>query len=131
MNDFGTELARLMGARGVGVRELARRVHYNAGHISNLRNGRARPSPELAADLDVALGADGSLAVLAPPPSRPQAADDSAGETGLIELARQAEVSDLGGGTIELLQGAADGLCRQSSPPGPAPGWATGRRQVP
>lgn len=64
MSEFGTELARLMATRGIGVRELARRAHYNAGHISNLRNGRARPSPELATDLDAALGADGSLAAL-------------------------------------------------------------------
>jgi transcriptional regulator with XRE-family HTH domain len=48
MSDFGSELARLMAARGVGVRELGRQVHYNPGHISNLKNGRARPSPELA-----------------------------------------------------------------------------------
>ncbi len=64
MSEFGTELARLMATRGIGMRELARRAHYNAGHISNLRNGRARPSPELATDLDAALGADGSLAAL-------------------------------------------------------------------
>ena len=38
MSDFGTELARLMTARGVGVRELARMVPCNPGHISNLRS---------------------------------------------------------------------------------------------
>ena len=48
MSDFGTELARLMTARGLGVRELARMVPCNPGHISNLRSGKARPSPELA-----------------------------------------------------------------------------------
>ena len=48
MSDFGTELARLMAARGLGVRELARMVPCNPGHISNLRSGKARPSPELA-----------------------------------------------------------------------------------
>jgi transcriptional regulator with XRE-family HTH domain len=59
MSDFGTELARLMDARGVGVRELARQVHYNAGHISNLRSGKARPSPELARELDDYFAAGG------------------------------------------------------------------------
>jgi transcriptional regulator with XRE-family HTH domain len=63
--DFGEEMTRLMAARGIGVRELARRVHYNAGHISNVKNGHARPSPELAAALDTALGADGALMALA------------------------------------------------------------------
>ena len=62
MSDFGSELARLMTARGVGVRQLARVVYCNPGHISNLRNGKARPSPELAAELDRHLGAGGVLA---------------------------------------------------------------------
>lgn len=61
MSEFGNELARLMLARGVGVRELARQVPCNPGHISNLKNGRARPSPELALALDRALAADGEL----------------------------------------------------------------------
>src|SRR5260370_6871124 len=63
---FGRELERLMEARGFGVREVARRVPCNPGHISNLRSGKAQPSPELAADLDKLLGADGTLAALAP-----------------------------------------------------------------
>jgi len=62
MSDFGSELARLMTARGVGVRQLARAVYCNPGHISNLRNGKARPSQELAAELDRHLGAGGVLA---------------------------------------------------------------------
>lgn len=57
MSDFSTELARLMTARGVGVRELARAVPCNPGHISNLRSGKARPSPELGQALDQALAA--------------------------------------------------------------------------
>ena len=44
MSGFGTELARLMAARGLGVRELARMAPCNPGHISNLRSGKARPS---------------------------------------------------------------------------------------
>src|ERR1039458_6060424 len=66
MSAFSTELARLMEARGLGVREVARRVPCNPGHISNLRSGKAQPSPELAADLDKVLGADGTLTALAP-----------------------------------------------------------------
>jgi len=62
MNDFGRELARLMQARGIGVRELARAVYCNPGHISNLRSGKGRPSPQLAETLDRHLGAGGNLA---------------------------------------------------------------------
>jgi hypothetical protein len=69
MTDFGDELTRLMRERGrqrglgrdLGVREVARDVHVNAGHISNLRNGNARASEELAARLDSYLNAGGSL----------------------------------------------------------------------
>ena len=128
MNDFGTELARLMAARGVGVRELARRAHYNAGHISNLRNGRARPSPELAADLDAALGADGALAALAPGPAAraPHGPGDQADdEIAAIELGRRAEASDVGNETAGRLALAVDDLA--TAYPGTPPGELLGR----
>jgi transcriptional regulator with XRE-family HTH domain len=61
MSDFGRELTRLMAERGVGVRQLARAAYVNPSHISNLRSGKARPSPELAALLDQKLGCGGAL----------------------------------------------------------------------
>lgn len=54
-----------MQARGIGVRELARTAYCNPGHISNLRSGKARPSPQLAGTLDRHLGAEGTLAAIA------------------------------------------------------------------
>lgn len=57
VSGFGAELACLMDARGIGVRELARQVPCNPGHISNLRNGRDRPSPQLAARIEEILEA--------------------------------------------------------------------------
>jgi transcriptional regulator with XRE-family HTH domain len=68
MSDLGNELCRLMAERGLGVRELARRVPCNPGHISNLRNGLKRPSPQLAARLDDILGADGVFSRLVAEP---------------------------------------------------------------
>ena len=65
MSAFGDALARLMTARKTGVRELGRQSHYTSGHISNLRTGAKRPSPECAAELDELLGAGGELAALA------------------------------------------------------------------
>src|SRR5487761_1573285 len=113
MSAFGTELARLMDTRGLGVRELARRVPCNPGHISNLRTGKARPSPELAADLDLALGADGTLTALAPTPRRRRvrtelsSADD---EIAALELARRAEASDVGNNVLDQLEVTVDDL---------------------
>src|SRR3974390_1189161 len=116
MSDFGTELARLMAARRLGVRELARMVPCNPGHISNLRSGKARPSPELAGILDDRLAAGGTLAALAPAPAprRPHLAattdDSSADEIAALDLVRLAELSEVGAGTIERLELAVDEL---------------------
>jgi transcriptional regulator with XRE-family HTH domain len=117
MSDFAAELARLMAARGLGVRELARMVPCNPGHISNLRSGKARPSPELAETLDERLAAGGTLRGLAPdrPPSRHQLAparDDSAiaDEIAALDLVQQAETSQVGSGSVERLELAVDDL---------------------
>jgi transcriptional regulator with XRE-family HTH domain len=112
MSEFGTELTRLMAARGLGVRELARLVPCNPGHISNLRSGKANASPGLAAHLDGVLGAEGGLLALVPAPARrPRetavTADD---EIAALELARRIEASDVGGGTIERLEVIVDDL---------------------
>jgi transcriptional regulator with XRE-family HTH domain len=116
MSDFGGELARLMTARYVGVRELARMVPCNPGHISNLRSGKARPSPELARTLDDRLDAGGTLAALAPEPvpHRTQPAvsggDGVAEEIAALDLARLAELTEVGNGTVERLELAVDEL---------------------
>jgi transcriptional regulator with XRE-family HTH domain len=60
-NSFHAELARFMAARGVGVRELARRTHYSAGYISNICSERKGPSLEAVEIIDRALDAGGKL----------------------------------------------------------------------
>ena len=116
MSDFAAELARLMAARGLGVRELARMVPCNPGHISNLRSGKARPSPELAEALDERLAADGTLRALAPQPAprrhEPAAPRDeiAADEIAALDLVRLAEASEVGTGTLERLELAVDEL---------------------
>lgn len=67
--DFAGRLRELMGDRGIGVRELGRRVYRDKSYISRLASGKQRPSPEAARDLDAALSADGELAALARPPA--------------------------------------------------------------
>jgi transcriptional regulator with XRE-family HTH domain len=114
MSAFGRELKRLMEARGLGVREVARHVPCNPGHISNLRSGKARPSPELAADLDKVLGADGTLAALTPAQRRHRVpGPDLAGaddEIAALEFARRAEASDVGHSVVEQLELTVDDL---------------------
>ena len=106
VSDFGTELVRLMAEQGTGVRQLARACYVNPGHISNIRNGNARPSPELARTIDAQLGAGGQLAALAVRTSVPVAGDEIAA----LELARRAEVSDVGDGTCGRLELVVDDL---------------------
>lgn len=111
MTDFGSELRRLLVARGMSLRETARQVPCDSGYLSKVAAGRKRPSAELAARLDEVLGAGGELADLA-------AADHpgtGSSELDLIELGRRAEASDVGSGTLELLTGAVEGLCRDYS----------------
>lgn len=120
MSEFGAELTRLMDDRGVGVRQLARLVPCNPGHVSNLRSGRDRPSQEMAARLDEVLGACGALLALALTSAVP--GDD---EIAALELARRAEVSDVGDGTCELLALAVDDLA--TAYPGTPPGELLGR----
>ncbi len=132
MADFGGELQRLMQARDIGVRELARQVPCNPGYISNLRAGNKRPSPQTARRLDEVLDAGGTLAALAPQRASrscpvvkpggelgglPETADDA---LELIELMYRLECSDIGSGTLDALYAATDRLCR-SYPTVPAP----------
>jgi transcriptional regulator with XRE-family HTH domain len=120
MSEFGRELSRLMDARGIGVRELARAVPCNPGHISNLRSGRNRPSHEMAARLDEVLAAGGALLALAQPSEAP--ADD---EIAALELSRRAGASDIGDHTCERLEIAVDDLAVAYS--GTPPGELLGR----
>jgi transcriptional regulator with XRE-family HTH domain len=114
MADFAAEVRRLMTERGMSLRGLARAASYDPSHLSKVLSGHKPASPYLAARLDDALGAEGSIIEAAPPaPPAPSAGRGvPGGDLGLIELARRAEASDLGGGTVEMLQASADGLCR-------------------
>jgi transcriptional regulator with XRE-family HTH domain len=131
MSYFGTELARLMAARGLGVRELARMVPCNPGHISNLRSGKAQPSPELAQALDERLGAGGTLRALGPARvhHRPEPAvawdDGAADEIAALDLGRLAEATEVGTGTVERLELAVDELA--TAYPGTPPAELLGR----
>lgn len=107
MSDFGTELVRLMAERGAGVRELARACYVNPSHISNIRNGKARPSLDLARAIDAQLGAGGQLAAFAAARTPVPVAGD---EIAAIELARRAVASDVGDATCERIELAADGM---------------------
>ena len=62
---FGEKVVALMEARGLSLRETARRVSCSAGYLSNVVHGRKRPSARVAARLDDLLDAGGELVTLA------------------------------------------------------------------
>lgn len=107
MNDFGRELARLMDAREVGVRQLARAVYVNPGHVSKLRSGKARPSAKLASALDKRLDAGGGLARLAA--VSPDGGRGNGGSAGASRAVEALQVA-MGGSGNDGLDIAGDGL---------------------
>jgi transcriptional regulator with XRE-family HTH domain len=107
MSTFGSELTRLMAEHGTGVRQLARTCYVNPSHVSNLRSGKARPSPELAGQIDRLLGAGGKLAALA---TAREAALPGGDEIAAIELGRRALASDVGDGTCEQIEASVDDM---------------------
>ena len=62
---FGERVLALAEARGLSLRELARRVPCDASHLSKVVHGRKRPSLRVAARLDDLLEAAGELVALA------------------------------------------------------------------
>ncbi|MUL39704.1 helix-turn-helix transcriptional regulator [Streptomonospora sp. PA3] len=113
---FGDRVRAALDEQGVSVRELARRTHFDHAYLSRVLAGKQRPSAGLAEAVDRALGAGGALAAAAEAPARP-----AADETGaMLEFMRRAETSDLGPGTLDVLDGAVHQLCRDyPTMPGP------------
>ena len=84
---FGERILTLMEARGLSLREAARRVPCDASHLSRVVHGRKQPSLRLAARLDEVLEAAGELAALAEaarvaPDDGPEPRQDSGRQAG-------------------------------------------------
>jgi transcriptional regulator with XRE-family HTH domain len=67
MTGFGGEMKRRLALAGLTQTALAALLPIDKGQISRLASGVRQPSPELARQIDDALGAGGELAKLAPP----------------------------------------------------------------
>ncbi|REE97127.1 helix-turn-helix domain-containing protein [Thermomonospora umbrina] len=104
---FGEKLRALMADHGIGLRELARSVPCDAGHLSKVSHDRKTPSVQLAARLDEILQANGEL-VAHREPSPGGAPDDDEWEA--LELARRVAASDVGDETITALEMTVDDL---------------------
>lgn len=117
MTGFGDELRRLLADRGMSLNELARRSHYDRGHLSKVVRGLKTATPELASRLGEVLGADLTALADSEHGIGNRHAD---GALELVELTRRAGRSDLAPATLETLCQVTDRLCRDY-PAVPAP----------
>lgn len=65
MSAFGDAMRTRREQLGLSLREIARRGHLDAGHLSRIEAGRRPPTPAIASAVDQALGADGEMVALA------------------------------------------------------------------
>ncbi len=108
MAEFAAEVRRLMAERGMSLRGLAKAASYDASYLSKVLSGHKPSSPYLAARLDDALGAGGSIrdAAQQPPPRRERKASKPQRTlSGAVEALQVAMTGDPAG-----LDTGADGL---------------------
>ena len=83
---FGPELRRLRTEAEMSLTRLSERVHYSKSQLSKVERGLKPPTPELARLCDTALGTDGALGALVPPPATAPPLDDIPGTTDESEV---------------------------------------------
>jgi transcriptional regulator with XRE-family HTH domain len=108
MADFAAEVRRLMAERGMSLRGLAKAANYDPSYLSKVLSGHKPSSPYLAARLDDALGASGTIrdATQQPPPRREKKASTPRRmPSGAVEALQIAMTGDPAGPDI-----GADGL---------------------
>ena len=119
MADFAAEVRRLMTERGMSLRGLARASNYDPSYLSKVLSGHKPSSPYLAARLDDALGAGGTIrdAAQEPPPRRAgKASTPREKRSGAVEALQIAMTDDPAGpdigaeGLAELVQHYAHAL---------------------
>ena len=104
---FGEKVVALMEARGLSVRETARRIACSAGYLSNVIHGRRRPSARVTARLEDVLAGGGELAALAHTAEVVSDDDEPARPGNPARLAREVRAA---------LAGASRCRCRMSRP---------------
>ena len=143
MAEFAAEVRRLMAERGMSLRGLAKASNYDPSYLSKVLSGHKPSSPYLAARLDDALGAGGTIrdAAQQPPPRRERKASTPRRKpSGAVEALQVAMTGDPAGldigadGLAELVRHYAHALAVAPRPrstascsaPGRSPGrcWA-------
>jgi transcriptional regulator with XRE-family HTH domain len=135
LDRLGYELRRWRLSRQLSQKELGRRIVFSRVHVSLVETAQERPSRQFVERCDAVLEAGGALlaiyeqvraeharARIEVPELRPAASPlllPTEEALDVLELARQAEASSLGAGTVETIDRAVDRFCREY--PGTAP----------
>ncbi|GGY89072.1 hypothetical protein CP967_31415 [Streptomyces nitrosporeus] len=109
---FGVSVRQALRERGISIRAAARALSYDHAYLSRTLAGRQSPSPQLAADLDAFLRAEGTLVALA-------AITSTAADEGRIERVIS-RPSRLDGGAVKVLAGILAAQRRLDDALGPA-----------
>jgi transcriptional regulator with XRE-family HTH domain len=129
MAEFAAEVRRLMAERGMSLRGLAKASNYDPSYLSKVLSRHKPSSPYLAACLDDALGAGGSIrdAGQQPPPRRERkASTPQRRPSGAVEALQVAMTGDPAGldigadGLADLVQHYAQALAVAPRPPSTA-----------
>lgn len=95
MDEFGARLRALRDERGWSLREFAATVNHSKSSLSAWETGTKTPAPEIAAELDQALDADGTLAALAESDAHQKVVQESERLTAQLLAARPGDLVDL------------------------------------
>ena len=109
VDGFGETVKRLRTERGIGLRELARAVPIDPGHLSRIEHGVRPATPEIVAAIEAALWDD---------------------ELDSYELAQRAQSSDVGATALTGLESAFDRLATAYQRTSPAVLLPDVRRQL-
>ena len=110
MANFGEMLRSLRAQRGLSLSDLALKVHFSKGYLSNVERGKKPPTEVLARLCDDALNARGDL-IAAAHLDQADTRDTEPWQT--AELLRRVQSSDTAPGTLDALQATVHDLCCQ------------------
>jgi Helix-turn-helix domain len=120
MSNFSSMLDRLVRASGIEAQELARQVPCNPAHLSRMRQGKKRPSLQVADRLDTILGAGGTLVAAAVTDGLPADRPEILAAIGAVidpaetaELTRRLRASAVDAATLDALARTTETLCTQ------------------
>src|SRR5947209_2508636 len=106
---FGATLRRLREQRGMSLSQLAAAAHFTQGYLSNIENGRKRPTEDVARACDGELHARGELIATGHLDDTAALRDVNPWQT--AELLQRVQAGDAAPATLASLEATVFELC--------------------